>query len=403
VNFSDRFLREFDDSVGTEFFQVFDAEGKSVERSDSLGRRDLPGLHGTLEEPVFWNLTLPNKEPGRAIGIAFEPRAARLENTQKVTVVVAAGRRQLAETVANLQVVFASCGAGLLALTAVVVPWVLRRGLRPLDAMAERATQINASSLGQRFDLEATPAELQAIGGRLNDLLARLEEAFERERRFGSDLAHELRTPLAELRSMAEVAIKWPQERAPGVDQAVLDIALQMEGLVARLLTLARAEQGRAILAAETVVLLPVVRALVATHSTRIAARRLGVEIDIPVTSAIETDPVLLRSILSNLIENAVAYSPPDGVVRIRFESDADGFSVEIENMAGDLQPEDLPRMFDRFWRKDSSRTGAGHSGLGLALSRTFAELLGLQLEPTLREGGTLIITLSSTRQATKG
>jgi two-component system sensor histidine kinase QseC len=139
-------------------------------------------------------------------------------------------------------------GGGLLAgLTLWLVPGVLWHGLRPLERLGEQAGRIDSSALGEgaRFPVDGLPVELQSIARRLNDLLGRLGESLARERRFSANLAHELRTPLAELRSLAECAIKWPDARDSAMDHEVLAIARHMETLATHLLTLARGEQGR--------------------------------------------------------------------------------------------------------------------------------------------------------------
>ena len=396
VSFSERFLREFDKEFSVDFFQVFTADGKSIAGSTSLQNWNLPfSLHGSVTKPVFWNLTLRTGEPGRAIGILFQPRLATKNDTsQDVVVVVATNRRPLVETIVDLRNGLLGCGGALILLTGFVVPWVLRRSLRPLNDLAEHANRIEAESLGQRFPVEVLPIELKPIAGRLNDLLLRLEASFERERRFGSDLAHELRTPLAELRSLSEVALKWPQDRPADTDEAVLEISLQMETLVGRLLTLTRAEQGRILIKPETVALAPLFEAIVKPLGAGIAKRHLTLELAVPTDASLETDAVLFRSIVANLVENAVEYSPSGEAVRISFTGDSSRFSLQISNRAPNLQAEDLPRMFDRLWRKDIARADTNHSGLGLAMARSFTKMLGFALEPSLAADGRLVMTL---------
>src|SRR4051794_24502726 len=120
VSFSDRFLREFDKEFSVDFFQVFNAEGKAIAGSNSLQNWNLPSsLHGSIAQPVFWNLTLRTGEPGRAIGILFQPRlATKNDSNQDVVVVVATNRRPLAETILELRNVLLGCGGALILLTA---------------------------------------------------------------------------------------------------------------------------------------------------------------------------------------------------------------------------------------------------------------------------------------------
>jgi len=293
-------------------------------------------------------------------------------------------------------------GAALLALTGVIVPWGLRRGLRPLERMAEAAVTINADTLARRFAVDGIPRELEAIAERLNDLLSRLQLSFERERRFSADIAHELRTPLAELRTMAEVALKWPQERAPGTDQAVLEIAVQMERLVARLLALGRAEQGRAAVQHEEVAVAPFLRGLVALSAGQAKERRIVVELAIPEDAKWLSDPELLRSIAGNLVENAVQYATEGSVVRVIWRAEEEGTGIDVTNTAPGLEADEVERMFERFWRKDAARSTGTHSGLGLALSLSLVRLLGGTLKATLI-GSELVMALRLPRRAAKG
>lgn len=398
VYFSDRFLQEFGDQVATDFFQVFDSAGRTVARSDSLSEGDLPIRFGTLQSPAYWELKLPNGQPGRAIGIRVPVRSASgrdpVGGPQEATIVVASDRSELDATMTRLSRVLAGSAIGLAVLTALVIPAFARKALRPLDELAERAARIDAHSLGDRFAEDAVPLELQPIVTRLNDLLARLESSFERERRFSSDLAHELRTPLAELRLQAEMALKWPSERPATADQATLEIVLQMEALVARLLELSRAEQGALKPDTKAFELGPFLETLAASFATEASSRRLEVVRHFATGVMIETDPVLFRSLVSNLVGNAVHYAPEGGQVELGLSADPGGFRLTVCNAAPHLTEADLPRMFERFWRKDAARGGeGGHSGLGLSLSRSVGALIGVSIDPALRDG-VLVMTV---------
>ncbi len=403
VDFSDGYLREFDYDIATDFFQVYDGEGKSLTRSDSLSGRDLPLRAGSLKTPLYWDLDLPTGEPGRAIGIEFSPnlqnrRGVRKEDPLIARVVVASDRSHLDVLVGRLKMTLLAAGGAMVLVIGLVVPRVLARGLRPLQALADQASRIDAHSLTERFPVATLPGELQPIARRLNDLLARLGEGFDRERRFSSNLAHELRTPLAELRSQAELALKWPEERTAENDRAVLDIALQMEALVSQMLALARAEQGGSIGAKTSVGLAPLIASILEALAPAADARGLTIVNDTPADATLVTGAVALRSILTNLLENAVNYADAGGEVRVQTALDADRFHLRVSNPAGALQPADLSRMFERFWRKDSSRSDGAHAGLGLALARSLAEQLGCTLEATREAPGLLVLTLSGPR-----
>jgi len=396
MDFSDQVLRGFSAGRARYYFELRDAANAVIARSPSLRKDNLPPRPPkSFGRSDYWSLTLPNGRPGRAVSLTFAPRVEPdgARSTQTAILTVAVDREDLDETLWGLFAAVAGCGALLLAAVFFVVPRVLRRGLVPLDQLGEQAVSIDASSLGVRFAGEHMPAELRPICARLNDLLARLEASFERERRFSADLAHELRTPLAELRSLAECALKWPDSRGSDVDQDTLDIALQMEALVTRLLTLARGERGQLAARAETIELAQCTTDAWRPFASRAAERSLTVQ-QTMAPCLTQADPVLLRSILTNLFDNAVDYSIPGALIEIR-NSELGG--VRIANPNTGLSAADLPQLFDRFWRKEAARSGEKHAGLGLSLARAFAAAMEWRLTALL-ENGKVVFTLDPVR-----
>jgi two-component system sensor histidine kinase QseC len=396
VAFNDRFLRGFDDDKARDFFQLSDEQGRIIAQSESLGkRRELAWRSGKPDKPSRWNLKLPNGEPGRAVSFAFTPArdGGSGRGRTEVRLVVASEREKLDETLWQLLGLSAGCGVLLIGATVVLIPLVLRRGLKPLGRLGEQTGRIDAESLGTRFQTKDLPAELQPIAGRLNELLARLEHSFERERQFSADLAHELRTPLAELRSLAECALKWPETRSAATDRDTLAIAQQMETLVTQMLALTRGEQGQVVAKLEPVQLDQLVMDIWRGFADRAAGRKLAVKFAL--TPAMATaDPALLRSILANLCSNAVEYTPEEGDVFFSLDTPGDGVTLRIENTAPGLEPGDVERLFDRFWRKEFAR-GGQHLGLGLSLARTFAGAMNWTLTARPVASGRLELTLS--------
>jgi two-component system sensor histidine kinase QseC len=402
VDFSDRFMRGFDDDVASDFFQMWRADGQVVERSESLKGADLPRRFGALDAPAYFNLDLPADFAGRAVGFKFTPKASRQTGRShppiEAVLVVAADRRGLDKTLATLALVLTGCAVLLAGATLAVVPRVLRAELRPLGGLAEQAAAIRAESLAKRFPDAGLPTELQPITTRLNELLARLEESFERERRFSADLAHELRTPLAELRGLSEFAVKWPESRDPNTDSETFAIALHLQSLVTKMLALARSEHGQIPVTREPVALRPLVESVWRAFAERAQAKRLQVELDVPAGAAVETDPTLLRCILSDLLDNAVEYTPAGGLVRVEGPAGATPFTLRVTNTAENLDAADVPRLFERFWRKDKARSDSEHAGLGLALAHAFAQALGWELSAALEPEARLTLTLAAAR-----
>ena len=312
-----------------------------------------------------------------------------------VVLVVASDTDELEETLGALAFALFGCGAALLAVTFVIVPRLLRRELAPLNELAERAARVNAESLATRFPTNGPPGELVPIAQRLNDLLARLQQSFERERQFSADLAHELRTPIAELRSLAEVALKWPDAREATTDRETLAIALQMEGIVTRLLALLRCERGQLPVAAERVALAPLIQSVWQSFAERAVAKELIVTVNATDGTEVQTDPVLLRSILTNLMDNAVEYTPRGGTITAEGAVKDGRFLLRVMNTTDSLTAEDVTHFFERFWRKESARSDSKHAGLGLSLAKAFCECLGLQLGAQFLDHSTLSIMVT--------
>ncbi len=400
VEFTDRYMRGFDDRKPRDYFQIWGADGEEMARSESLPKgKNLARRTGRIEQPAEWNFELPNGRSGRALGFAFRPKPSDSRtraNAPEVQLVVASDRKELDETLWQLLGFASGFSALLIGVTLWVIPRVLRRGLKPLDHLAEQAARIDAETLATRFVLAGLPAELLPIAQRLNDLLGRLEQSFDRERRFSADLAHELRTPLAELRSMAECALKWPDARDPVLDRDTLAIAQQMERIVTHILALARGEQGQLAVKPVCVALAPLVESVWQSFAARAAERGLNISIKLTASEGF-ADPALLRSIITNLCENAVEYTPAGGGIGITVRpDDVGGAVVSIANTPNDLGVQDLPMLFDRFWRKESSRSGGVHLGLGLSLGRAFARAMNWTLTAAFDGQGRLVFTLKS-------
>lgn len=407
--FSDKFLREFDDDVATDFFQLWQItrqqDGREVTtvegRSDSLVKGDLPLEFGPIDAPVYGDLILPvTNKPGRAIGVRFTPRYNRRDedtanDLREAIVVVASDRSELDTLLARIGGLLLAGGVVVLGVTMLVVPALLRPGLRPLHEVGELASQIDARTLTRRFPVADVPAELQPICERLNDLLQRLEYSFERERRFSGDLAHELLTPLTELRVLTESSVKWPETAGPRRSAETLTIIERMEADITSLLELSRAEHQQVQAKHEQVDLGELVGQIWASYASRALDRKLDVELAGPQSASVATDPVLFRLVVGNLMANAVDYAPVNSPVTVEWDVVEQTIAVSVTNLALELLPEDVPCLFDRFWRKDAARSENHHSGLGLSLAAGLAEVLGGRVDANLAETGELTMTFT--------
>lgn len=396
VELPDDYFAQANDDATSQYYELWQDDGRVCARSPSLTAVDLPRRFGSADAPAYWNLSLPGGHAGRAVGLEFSPKDEDEHHTQtappKAVIVVATDRQSLDGTLNTLAIVLLVTGILTVCITVPLINVSLRRGHAPLDRLSREAAAITADSLASRFSVEALPRELRPITSKLNDLLSRLEQSFERERRFSADLAHELRTPLAELRSHAEVELAWPQKGDAPNYREILDIALQMEAMVSRLLELTRGENGKIALQIETVPIAQLADEVWQTLAAKADTKRLAVNFRVPKDARLQTDRTLFRSILVNLLSNSVEYTPQAGKLTIEWQNELQ--KLTIANTVLDLGPDDLPHLFERLWRKDKSRTGTEHCGLGLALSREYANLLNLSLSASFGSDNSLVMIL---------
>lgn len=403
LDFSDRFMRGFDDDEAHDFYQLWDATGRTLARSESLEKEpDLPLRTDELKDPEYFFMRLAHDRPARAIGIEFEPRRARRDSKverPELRLVVATRSEHLDHELRELLVGTAAWAAGLLLAIGLLVPWLLYRGLKPLERLAGEVARVDATTLDTRLATAGLPRELTPITTTLNALLARLEESFARERRVSAAMAHELRTPIAELRTLAESALKWPDARPPDTDSDALAIATQMEALVTRMLALARSESGQLVAAIERVDLPQAVHRAWQPIST--AAQARGMRANLALAPAtLDADPALLQSILTNLLENAVQYGPAGSVIEVTGAAAGERYRLSVANEAPGLAAADVERLFERFWRGEAARSGGVHMGLGLALVREFAQAMGWEVDARLEPPQTLVFALRAPLRA---
>lgn len=284
------------------------------------------------------------------------------------------------------------------AVAAAVAVWLSSaRAFRPLNALANRASEIDAPTDSAPFDTDV-PEELWPIADRLNNLLARLQQASLSERRFTADAAHELRTPIAELRTLTDVALAFPDDpdRLESVVRTSNELSVRLSSLVDALLGIARRETVRQDMRTDNVDIPALLRRIIEDNEADITRRRLQITHDGPETHVVETDAALITSVLTNLVGNAVAHSPEGATIRLHFSGGHQGFRLDVSNPAANLDATDAEMLFEPFWRKNGSHSDRSHSGLGLTLSKSFAEILGLTLEANLLRSGDIQLTLAS-------
>jgi signal transduction histidine kinase len=271
------------------------------------------------------------------------------------------------------------------------------RVLRPVREMTATARTISAGNLGERLALTGPDDEFKQLGDTLDELLARLQDSFEAQRRFVANASHELRTPLTVERTVLQVALADPNATAATLRAACEELLAsghEQERLLEALLTLASSERG---LDHRDPLDLAVVAAdVLSAPRPEIERRRLQVETSLePARTA--GDPALVERLIANLVDNAVRYNDDGGQVEVRTWTDNGDSVVSVANTGPLVPVTEVQRLFEPFQRLEGRGTGGNH-GLGLSIVRAIATAHGAAVTATARPGGGLRVTVRFTR-----
>lgn len=265
---------------------------------------------------------------------------------------------------------FVACAVGLMG----VLGWVAaRRGLAPLRAMRERAATVTAHSLDRRLPVQAVPPELAELAITLNEMLERLEDAFQRLSDFSSDLAHELRTPVSNLMTQTQVALSYARD-ADGYRAILESNAEEYERLgrmISDMLLLAKAENGLELVHEEDVELAHEVRQLFDFYG--VLAEEKYIDLQLQGEGALRGDRLMLRRALGNLLSNALRHTPAGGAIDVEIGRDGARLHIQVRNTGAPVAAAHLARLFERFYRADAARQHGAGEGTGLGLSITQA------------------------------
>ena len=275
--------------------------------------------------------------------------------------------------------------------------WLVSRAIRPVEEISATAVKISAGDLSQRINVAETESELGQLAAVLNSTFARLETAFAQQKQFAADAAHELRTPVTVILTQTQMALARERDAA-GYKQTVeacQRAAQRMRKLIESLLELARFDAGQEVLkrmdfdfgktVSDSVEL---VQPLAGERGVKIFSELA------PMT--VTGDAERLAQVVTNLLTNAIQYNRSGGEVRITLARQSDLAVLTVADTGQGIAPENLPRVFERFYRADASRTGADNAGLGLSICKAIVEAHGGTLEVASEQnrGTTFIVRL---------
>jgi heavy metal sensor kinase len=364
--------------------------GRTIDRSGPAAGdwlRDGPEGNVTDSSAVTWRVARRRLHPGEPQVLppenhlmANEPAALVVYTALDLTAAVPV--TPIRNDLDRLAWLLAGLTVALWLLAVLIGRWLCRRTLAPVSDMAVAARELSPADPGERLAVRPTGDELEDLGRAFNEALGRMEEAFERQRRFTGDASHQLRTPLAAVLGQVEVALRRDRDPAEYRDtlRAVADEIRHLHRLTEALLFLARADAEAGLPDLQAVDL----ATWVADHVGKWRASHPGTDVRVDVdesTPSVRAHPELLAQLVDNLLDNALKYGPAGGPIQVRVAVKDGQAQLTVEDSGPGILPEDLTHVFDPFFRTAAARSaGIRGVGLGLAVARRIAEAMGARV-----------------------
>jgi heavy metal sensor kinase len=387
--------------MGTSFYMVFDDLGNELYRSPQVGE---------------YNLDVPPENPSDRIRFLKEGSYVANQNSLIHSLRTASKRINVRGTGIVIEVVEPLNGVDLallyferflligvpilLALGTFGAFWITRRALAPVDRITMDARSITASNLSGRLAVPRAVDELRRLSETLNQMLDRIETSFKSIRQFTADASHELRAPMTLIQAAADFSLRRDRSKEELQDAMgrILRESKRTTALVDDLLLIARTDSDPAAFERKTSELTSMLNDVSMQASTLAEAKHIKVVAQIPTqTVFIAGDELSVRRLFMALVDNAVKYTSEHGTVWINLDIEAKQAVIRIRDTGIGISNEDLPRVFDRFWRADKVRSrDEGGTGLGLAIAKGITERHGgtLRVESELGHGSTFSVRL---------
>src|SRR6184192_1139818 len=369
---------------------------------DSQGRTyaETPGMDRSLPPEIF---PPPQDSASMVGGLKDYRRGSKLfslvavnehSGAQAYILQVAQDRSSDERVERNFAVLFVIVLSGSILASALIAIIVTKRGLRPLEEMTQSLGRIGPTHLKERVIPADWPRELQPLAIAFDDMLERLDDSFTRLSQFSADLAHELRTPIANMIGEAQVALTRERTAAEYRDtiESTVGECERLSRIVDNLLFVARVDAAREPIARKRFDARAAVQKIAAFYQT--LADDHHVTISCSGDGQIYADPDLFERALGNLLDNALRFTPENGSIQILLSKRDADFEITVRDNGCGMAPEHLPRVFDRFYRADSSR-GSDGAGLGLALVKSIVDLHGGSAKIESEIGQGTIVTLT--------
>lgn len=385
------------------YYQIWTPDRKTLVKSRSLGSASLglppPGSvvpddpnPPEAEEIENTDVTLPNGRGGHMVWIRYNPMRGpgapppeNPDDDRRVIVAVAMDNQIVHDVMIRATVIVLLIVLVVMVGLRLAAEFTVKRGLRSLGTLANRVSHIGEGEFAERIPETNLPEETAPFARAINGLLAKADAALERERRFSANAAHELRTPIAEMRLLADVSRRLGNAEALNRAMGeVVAVAMQMEATLTALLRISRRSKAIALEEIEEFDLRRVVDAAAARRRADAEAKQVSITVRAPAEVPIRSARALCTGIVTNLVDNAVEYTPERGSIEIVLETTPRRVRLSVVNGPVALEAADLERLTEPFWRKDPARGSGEHSGLGLSLVKAMVESLDASLEMKL-------------------
>jgi len=384
-----------------DYIQVWDLHSGESVKTPNLGNHDLEPFYGDFDEMIYRSITLPNGSMARAVGVKIAPTtpvgySGSISPKDKPQIMVLA-RDSKAINKGLRELKFYLIAVLIIVNLAIILSGflIIRKVLKPLNKVVEAVAEVDPTDVNSKLNVPCNiPAELTELVSHYQNLLEKVNHSRRRERDFTSNVAHELRTPISGLLSIAEACLLKPRssEEYQLALQKTEAVGEDMKLLVERIMSLMHLENSKQELTQKPVMIDEMLRQ-VTQHE--ITAHNAEVKIiwQLAADTQLMCEPSYLKMMLRNIIGNAIQYTS-DGKVTISSKRQPDRVTVTVCNASSGIDQAALERIKEPFVRMDSSRALDGHSGLGIPLILELAALLDIELNYSITQSGEFMVTL---------
>ncbi|GAB5047399.1 sensor histidine kinase [Thermodesulfovibrio sp. TK110] len=390
--FSDEIMWEYSSIKSISYFQIRKQDGTTIEKSPSLSHFNLP-FNNSIDRTTFDTFYL-NDKPVRVVNFYFQEKSLIIQCAQNIAKEI--------NLLKNYKIALLILIPSIIMVSAIGGFLIVKKSTAPIINFSNTVNRISEENLSERIDITDLPDELRTLAISFNRTFERLEKAFNIQKQFIADAAHQLRTPLTVIRTQCDVMLR--KRRQPDEYENALitikNVADTMSSMVRKLLTLARLTRNEIEFKKEEVNLNEIIQNVVTMLSFLAEQNGLTMTVHSNRVFWVHGDKALLTELFVNLVENAIKYNKPYGKIDVLISSDSENsefISVKVKDTGAGIPKEDIEKVFERFYRVNRTRaTEDGSSGLGLSICKEIVKLHKgkIYIESELGKGTTVTVYL---------